>query len=410
MKKLLSTICVVAIVLMNVPIANAADGDIYIDDKATVASDTNLEDHTPTDTGTGWTERTSVGGGSMYVESTTDNYDIDGGSLGDGVYYTAQGTYSIADYETCVDVEGAIETSDDPYWIIFRFQDTSNTYALRFNEDSAQFYKQVAASWSTIGSEADDSAYVLVSGDTVCVIVEGDVLRMFHNNQLILSLVDASHTAAGEAGIGVGNIGADEEFDSSSQEMDNFLVTEIDQNCTAWTNAGSGSERTLGGSVHTWANPGNVTSSDNNDAQADGDSDIVAETTRYLTGTGFGLAISASSITGIDFRIERACTDNNANEDCTDNAIRVIKGGTIGSTDMSHTPEWPTTDTYDLYGTGSNLWGDTWTESDVEEDQFGVAISVLIDDIGILVSATVDNIQVRVCYVSSTARRRVWYY
>lgn len=99
-------------------------------------------------------------------------------------------------------------------------------------------------------------------------------------------------------------------------------------------------------------------------------------TSNYLKCTGFGFAIPAgSSIDGIRVEWEyRSSTGRTTN----DNAVRIVKGGAIGSADRSdavvHTTEafYP----YPTSGSTTDLWGFTWTAADINSSSFGVARSV----------------------------------
>lgn len=59
-----------------------------------------------------------------------------------------------------------------------------------------------------------------------------------------------------------------------------------------------------------------------------------------------------------------------------DHRVRIIKNGAIGTTDKATADAWPLgSDIYATYGGSSDLWGETWTPSDVNSANFGVAIS-----------------------------------
>ncbi len=58
-----------------------------------------------------------------------------------------------------------------------------------------------------------------------------------------------------------------------------------------------------------------------------------------------------------------------------DHRVRIIKGGSIGSTDKASAEAWPGTLAYSTYGGDSELWGETWSYSDINSSDFGIAIS-----------------------------------
>jgi hypothetical protein len=79
-----------------------------------------------------------------------------------------------------------------------------------------------------------------------------------------------------------------------------------------------------------------------------------------------------------------------------DNAVRIVKSGTIGSTDRSSGTNWPQTFGYTSYGGSSDLWGETWTPSDINSSDFGFAISAIGE--GPNTTAQVDNVRITVYY------------
>lgn len=79
-----------------------------------------------------------------------------------------------------------------------------------------------------------------------------------------------------------------------------------------------------------------------------------------------------------------------------DNRVRIVKGGTIGSTDKASASEWPTSDAYATYGADDDLWGETWTVADINSTGFGVAISALGLGSG---TASIDHIRVTVYFL-----------
>lgn len=60
-----------------------------------------------------------------------------------------------------------------------------------------------------------------------------------------------------------------------------------------------------------------------------------------------------------------------------DNAVRIVKGGSIGSTDKSTGVNWASSDpnSYIRYGGSSDLWGETWTVAQINASDFGIALS-----------------------------------
>ena len=145
----------------------------------------------------------------------------------------------------------------------------------------------------------------------------------------------------------------------------------------------------------TWSNPGNAAAGDSVYATANLGP---AGQSHYLKATNFGFAIpGGSTITGILVIVTRK---ESASNGCKDNRVRIVKGGTIGATDRASATEWPTVAAAAEYGGdglggSTDLWGETWTVSDINASNFGVAISAL----GINgAQASIDFISITVFY------------
>jgi hypothetical protein len=122
-----------------------------------------------------------------------------------------------------------------------------------------------------------------------------------------------------------------------------------------------------------WTNPGNVFTSNNGYAAVALSND---RTSQYIKATGFGFSIPAgATINGIVAEVERSEAGGNSSNFCQDNAIRIVKNGTVGSTDQTQAGDWPASDSYATYGTSSDLWGETWSVTDINSANFGFAIS-----------------------------------
>lgn len=118
-------------------------------------------------------------------------------------------------------------------------------------------------------------------------------------------------------------------------------------------------------------------------------------TTEYLVAKGFGFSFAPTdTITGIRVEIERKA---DAAATGLDNSVRIMKGGTIQGDEKASASNWPTVDAYGMYpadGSSSDLWGLTWTPSDINDANFGVGLSgqgnttLSVDHIRITVFAT----------------------
>lgn len=136
-------------------------------------------------------------------------------------------------------------------------------------------------------------------------------------------------------------------------------------------------------------------------AALDGDYCYVTPTvtteTQYLKVTDFDFAIpSDATIVGISVQISKYSDSDGG--DITDSKVRIVKGGTIGTTDKAKTDNWSTTQAYSSYGGQTDLWGETWTYSDINSTGFGVAISAIADAVG--PTAYIDHVKIAVYYTS----------
>jgi len=142
-----------------------------------------------------------------------------------------------------------------------------------------------------------------------------------------------------------------------------------------------------------WSNPDNAKVSDGNDATSNG---IANSISHYLKANNFGFAIpTGATINGILVEVEKAGGDGI--DFIQDNAVRIVKGGSIGVTDKSSLDNWSDTDTYKSYGSSADLWGETWAYTDINSSTFGFAISAkeVSDE---ATSSYVDHIRITVYY------------
>ena len=99
-----------------------------------------------------------------------------------------------------------------------------------------------------------------------------------------------------------------------------------------------------------WSNPGNALASDNAYATASNVKNNAS--TNYLKCTGYGFAIPAgSTINGITVYVERKTSGGTIR----DVAMRLVKAGVIGTTDLSTTTNYTTADVVEAHGSASNL-------------------------------------------------------
>lgn len=122
----------------------------------------------------------------------------------------------------------------------------------------------------------------------------------------------------------------------------------------------------IAGANTDWSNPGNVVSSNNSYATcgtlASGDG------TDWLSATSFGFSIPGSdTIVGIEVSIEASRSTGNVRL----NNVAVTKNGSSPLGSISPFQNLSGTDTTYTYGGAADLWGQSWTPSDINASTFG---------------------------------------
>lgn len=164
------------------------------------------------------------------------------------------------------------------------------------------------------------------------------------------------------------------------------------------SNAGS-SENT-----DAWVNPGNVAADDATEASITAASYDTPDISQILVCSNFGFAIPAgATIDGILVEIDRRSIIASSGKDFR---VQLAKGTTfaslVGNNKAVPATIWPTTSTVASYGSTSDLWGTTWTDSEINASSFAVMISCQANianaDVGI------DYVRITVTYTAGPAK------
>lgn len=131
---------------------------------------------------------------------------------------------------------------------------------------------------------------------------------------------------------------------------------------------------TNGSTGFPWSNPGNAITSDNTYAtQVSADASVGSSD--FLRATGFNFSIpGTATVSGITAKIERSYTGGTRGQIQEDN-IQLLKAGTAVGTNKG-SAVWTTTDTFTTVGGQTDLWGTTWSPSDINNADFGVQVRV----------------------------------
>jgi len=146
-----------------------------------------------------------------------------------------------------------------------------------------------------------------------------------------------------------------------------------------------------------WSNPNNITlpvGSPYATANLN-----TTSTTEYLQGTNYGFSIPADAIiSGITVSIKRLSSLNILGVSIYDVDLKLLKNGTVAGNSNASAMGWPMLMDIATYGGTSDLWGTTWTASEINNANFGVSLSVGNPSFFIPRVATVDYMQISVTY------------
>jgi hypothetical protein len=124
---------------------------------------------------------------------------------------------------------------------------------------------------------------------------------------------------------------------------------------------------------------------------------------QYLQGSQYDFNIPGGAvILGIEVNINRMSSGNNP--DIKDNVVSLIKAGAIVGDNKASPDDWSATLTIATYGGATDLWGSSWTPSDINSLDFGVTLAANRTNNGNNMDriATVDTIQITVYYAFAT--------
>lgn len=157
--------------------------------------------------------------------------------------------------------------------------------------------------------------------------------------------------------------------------------------------AGTGTNDNSIGAIP-WDNLGNIGSSDNNYSTAG--LLILGSNTNYLVASGFNLSIpNNATICGISVSIERSRSGIGT---ISDNAIYLYRQGNVVGSNHAVGGAWSGSDQVVTYGGENDLWGTSWTPTEVNSAGFGVAISAGLSLVSVLTTARIDQVTLSVYY------------
>jgi len=200
---------------------------VIVEDPFTVASDTNLQDHTPSTTGDQWVQEFNDSTAKNFVvEEATDDLDV-GNEASVAIIVTSRPNPTVVEYDIEMNIKSSNYGADTrPFILIARFTDTSNMYGLGN-------YRSPVAADAKIWKLVSGTPTELASGDTGWangVVIKAKITdatkKLFKDAAEILSSSDNALTSAGRAGIGGGDVFVSGDGLPSSGQWDDYKVTE----------------------------------------------------------------------------------------------------------------------------------------------------------------------------------------
>lgn len=153
------------------------------------------------------------------------------------------------------------------------------------------------------------------------------------------------------------------------------------------------------GAYGSWTNVNNVKVDDGNYASGDVSNIGNGGTANYIAVSDYGFSIpTGSTIDGILVEFKRYGANVKSPDGMLVNHPAIMKAGSIVAT-KAGTDTWPTsTPAYVSYGGPTDLWGQSWTASDINNSGFGAQIAAVSTTGGTSSTAFIDAIRIKVWY------------
>lgn len=123
---------------------------------------------------------------------------------------------------------------------------------------------------------------------------------------------------------------------------------------------------------------------------------LLGQASQYLMVTGFNFNIPQdATINGVAVSVSRF---GSILSGVSDNSVRIVKAGSVVGTDKALGGFWPAADTVANYGDLNDDWGVSWTPQDINDPNFGVAISAVAS---LIATAKIGEVTITVSYTGS---------
>lgn len=138
--------------------------------------------------------------------------------------------------------------------------------------------------------------------------------------------------------------------------------------------AGTGANSNDGGNT-AWTNPTNVQGDTTGTAATCAPGSSVGHTSQLLRASNFGFAVpTGATVDGITVEVEKQASASNRS---AWSSCRILKAGAeTGTAKESGGSAWSNSKAFQTLGGVADLWGTTWTPSEINASGFGVSIKV----------------------------------
>jgi hypothetical protein len=210
--------------------ANPGFAATYFSDDCNDTDGVTLASHTP-DTGTSWTViQTTGASGTMNIN--TNGCAHTSTSASSGHIYTADGTYSTANYAVQATISRWDAASTQLTWLGCRVVAGIDGYFVGLQDDSQNPDVLLYRSDDSVATQLGTANTGLVATDVVSLECSGSSITVKKNGTAIIGpITDATYSAAGEAILGAGDILDITAFSGTAganHRVDDFTVTSIE--------------------------------------------------------------------------------------------------------------------------------------------------------------------------------------
>lgn len=209
-----------------------------------------LSTHIPTTAGTSWT-LVANNGVLIYNQSYNSHATVQANTTNAGSLYTADGTYSSADYEISSNITFSSGDSNYTRTMAVRVQDINNMYFLRYGGNSLfTLYKRVSGTITSLGSASvslqGNTTSSPYHGDTVSLSATGSTITAKVNGVTKVEVTDTAITATGKAAIGLGYVTVATDAGGTGVGIDDVVVQTTSSDSTPPTITSVSSDKTNG--------------------------------------------------------------------------------------------------------------------------------------------------------------------